>query len=60
MSHYTITVSGCDDSTSIVIKLSDQEHELLVGIAGMITAASQYACMPRMKVETVPVQKEPT
>lgn len=47
---YEITVSGCDDSTSIVQSLTESEFILVNGIATQITAASNYACMPRMSV----------
>lgn len=53
MKNYQVTVSGCDDSTSIEIPLNDAEFAIVNAVALKITAASTYGCMPRMDVSEV-------
>lgn len=50
---YVITVSGCDDSTSIVMKLTEEQHAFLCDVARRITDKSDYVCMPTMRVEPI-------
>lgn len=50
---YQITVSGCDDSTSIEKELTDEQFKLVTEIADAITEASTYGCMPTMYVKLV-------
>lgn len=51
--NYQITVSGCDDSTTIEMSLSRSEHELIARVAAAITEKSTYSCMPTMSIEAV-------
>lgn len=53
MRKFRITVSGCDDSTTIEKKLTDAELRLIEVVAHEITEASEYGCMPTMEVEEV-------
>ncbi len=50
---YEITVSGCDDSTTIIKELTEEQAKFLKEIADQITETSTYNCMPRMYVELV-------
>lgn len=50
---YKITVSGCDDSTSVKQELTDEQFKLISEIANAITEASTYGCMPTMRIEPV-------
>ena len=48
---YVVTVSGCDDSTSIEKDLTKEQFVFLSNIALKITKTSSYACMPKMYVK---------
>lgn len=48
-----ITVIGCDDDTSIEIELSYDEYQIIQIVADLITEASKYSCMPKMKLEII-------
>ena len=48
---YEITVTGCDDETTVHMELSDQEYELIDRLADMIYDSSAYSCMPVMEIE---------
>ena len=48
---YEIAVHGCDDSTYITIELNNDEADLLYRIAQAVTDASEYGCMPTMKID---------
>lgn len=48
---YEITVSGCDDQTTVHMELSAQEYELIDRLADLISTRSEYGCMPVMYVE---------
>lgn len=50
MARYRITVSGCDDVTSVDRDLTDAEAELVRHLAKEITDASEYTCMPTMSI----------
>lgn len=43
-----ITVSGCDDSTSVIVELTPEQAEGVRLVAEAITAASSCLCMPTM------------
>ena len=48
---YEITVTGCDDKTTVYMELSDQEYELIDRLADLISTRSAYSCMPVMEIE---------
>ena len=48
---YIITVSGCDDSTTIEMELDEEQVKLLKEVADKISEAATYGCMPSMEVE---------
>ena len=48
---YEITVTGCDDETTVHMELSDQEYELIDRLADLISTRSTYSCMPVMGIE---------
>lgn len=48
---YEITVTGCDDETTVYMELSDQEYELIDRLADLICTRSAYSCMPVMEIE---------
>jgi hypothetical protein len=56
---YTVKVSGCDDSTSIEIELTQAQFDIVDHIAKEITAASTCICMPRMSVQAHSAEKKP-
>lgn len=53
MGKYKITVSGCDDETSIEMEMNDAESAFMNAVATRITEASTCVCQPRMTVEEV-------
>lgn len=48
---YTITVSGCDDHTTVELPLTETDADAVARVARQITAKSDYSCMPTMHVE---------
>lgn len=48
---YTITVSGCDDHTTVEPWLTEAEADAVARVARQITAKSGDVCMPTMHVE---------
>lgn len=58
--NYQITVSGCDDLTSVQMLLSREESALITRLANLITQASSYECMPRMRIEPAPPPEQDT
>lgn len=50
MAEYAITLTGCDDSTTVTAGLTDEETALLERIAAATVAASHFGCMPRMEI----------
>lgn len=48
-----VTVSGCDDFTSVIIDVPPECVSFLEELARQITEASTYACMPTMSVQEV-------
>lgn len=51
VTQYVVTVTGCDDSTTITVPLTDTEATAVKRVAEAITVASEYSCMPRMHME---------
>lgn len=49
MADRLIYVSGCDDSTAVVLDLTDAEYAVAQRIAAAITEASKDMCMPDMQ-----------
>ncbi len=47
---YVVRVAGCDDSTRILIDLTDAEAAAAGRIAEAVNAASESSCQPRMRV----------
>ena len=47
---YTISLLGCDDSTTTVMDLTEKEYELLKRIAKDLNRRSDYGCMPTMEI----------
>ena len=47
---YEITVTGCDDETTVHMELSAQEYELIDRLAELISTRSAYSCMPVMEI----------
>ena len=45
-----IKVHGCDDTTEIMMDVTDEQHQFLHRVAKEVTAASSYQCMPTMEV----------
>ena len=50
MNTYTIYVSGCDDSTTVHIELTDDEVRAVAKVARLVEAAGG-GCSPRMFVD---------
>lgn len=50
MAKYLIKASGCDDSTSVIVDLTDAEFAVAERIAKAVTQASFFGCMPRLAV----------
>lgn len=48
MKAYTVHISGCDDSTTAQVDLTDAEAAAVAKVARAITATSDYGCMPTM------------
>lgn len=53
---YRIDVSGCDDTTTFKVWLTDEEYDLVKGICDKCTATSTYGCMPTMEITNVTEQ----
>jgi len=47
---HTVTVSGCDDKTRVVMPLTAAEAALIGRLADAITEASETECMPKMRI----------
>lgn len=51
---YSITVHGCDDSTTVYRKINNPEElKLITELAQQITETSHYGCMPTMEIEEI-------
>ncbi|MFJ9558223.1 hypothetical protein ACIRPH_30835 [Nocardiopsis sp. NPDC101807] len=55
MTAYLFRAKGCDETTRVVLDLTDDEAATARRIADAITAASDYSCEPRLYV--VPVSE---
>lgn len=47
---YLVEVDGCDDSTSLIIRLDDAEFAIIEELASRVTEASTYVCKPTMDI----------
>lgn len=47
-----IYVSGCDDGTSVVMTLTDEEFAVIEAVAAATRGASSYTCQPVIEVQT--------
>ena len=54
MSLYKIELSGCDDYTSFIQEMTDEESDFLVKIAIKANETSTYRCMPTMSIYEIP------
>lgn len=52
MTNRLIYTSGCDDSTSVVLDLTDTEFALVQRIAAATVKASTNGCMPTIETAT--------
>lgn len=48
---YIINIEGCDDETTFVMELTNEELELVREICKKSQETSTYCCMPRMYIE---------
>lgn len=55
---YEITLSGCDDSTTIRMELSAAEAVLMRKVRDRVAKRSDYSCQPTMMVERAPKPKQ--
>lgn len=54
MSLYKIELRGCDDTTSFMKEMTDEELSFLVTIACDANKTSTYSCMPTMHIYEMP------
>lgn len=54
MSLYKIELCGCDDTTSFMREMTDEELDFLVTIAIEANKTSTYGCMPTMHIYEMP------
>lgn len=54
MSLYKIELCGCDDHTSFIEEITDEENDFLVKIAIKANKTSTYGCMPTMHIYEIP------
>lgn len=52
MTNRLIYVSGCDDYTSVVLDLTDDEYAVVERITAATREASTYGCMPIIETAT--------
>ena len=50
MATIEITVSGCDDHTTITQEVTPEELTFLTSIREKINKTSTYGCMPKMRI----------
>jgi hypothetical protein len=50
---YKVSVYGCDDTTTVIVELTEEEYAHIKDIAAKVTEASTYCCMPTMDVTSV-------
>jgi len=53
MTTYEIKLSGCDDSTSFAMELTDTEAGLMQRVAARSKETSEYECQPTMTVRAL-------
>ena len=54
MSLYKIELCGCDDHTSFVQEVTDEESDFLVKVAIKANETSTYGYMPTMHIYEIP------
>lgn len=50
MKTYRIRLDGCDDHTDVKVDLDEHDAEVVCDIARRINTASEYPCMPTMRI----------
>ena len=48
---YKICLQGCDDYTEFVMKLSEDEADLIQRLSSLSKLYSSYSCQPTLKIE---------
>lgn len=48
---YRIKLMGCDDTTTMYLKLSNSERDFLAFLSEISEKTSTYGCMPTMEIE---------
>lgn len=51
MTRYQVALVGCDESTQLVMDLTDDERATIERLAVASRATSEYPCMPILKIE---------
>lgn len=51
---FLVTLSGCDDSTKALMRLSADEAETLRKALVAVSTCSEYGCQPRGSLRDVP------
>lgn len=54
MTRTLLKLSGCDDSTKVVVELTGDERALLERIGELTELKSKISCQPRLKVTDAP------
>lgn len=54
MNLYKIELCGCDDTTSFMREMTDEESDFLVTIALDANKTSTYTCMPKIHIYEMP------
>lgn len=54
MTRTLLKLSGCDDSTKVVVELTGDERALLERIGELTESKSDSSCQPRLKVTDAP------
>lgn len=52
MSKRIIVVEGCDDTTEVLIDLTDDEYAVVLKLTAAVNAAKQRGCMPEIQTAT--------
>ena len=55
---YQITLKGCDDETTFMIELTEQEKTLIDRISELSILTSDYRCMPKMYIKEASREKD--
>ena len=58
MKTYQITLNGCDDSTEIKMKLTEDEYAVVAKVRDRLNKVSDNGCQPSMKVWTRQEERE--